>query len=48
MDREAGGPVLVGSSQGGVDIEEVAAATPDAIFKVPVDVTQGMFYKHEL
>lgn len=34
MDRESNGPVLVGSPQGGMDIEEVAAKTPDAIFKV--------------
>ena len=34
MDRESNGPVLIGSPFGGVDIEEVAAKTPDAIFKV--------------
>ena len=34
MDRGYNGPVIVGSSQGGVDIEEVAAKNPEAIFKV--------------
>ncbi len=34
MDRGYNGPVMVGSPQGGVDIEEVAAKNPDAIFKV--------------
>jgi hypothetical protein len=34
MDRTFGGPVLVGSPQGGMDIEEVAEKAPDAIFKV--------------
>uniref|UniRef100_A0A9J7Y570 Succinate--CoA ligase [GDP-forming] subunit beta, mitochondrial n=1 Tax=Cyprinus carpio carpio TaxID=630221 RepID=A0A9J7Y570_CYPCA len=33
MDRSFNGPVMVGSPQGGVDIEEVAAATPELIFK---------------
>ena len=34
MDRACNGPVMVGSPQGGVDIEEVAATTPELIFKV--------------
>ena len=34
MDREHNGPVMVGSPEGGVDIEEVAAKNPGAIFKV--------------
>lgn len=40
MDRAAMGPVMVGSPQGGVDIEEVAAKTPELIFKVrrPEDI----------
>uniref|UniRef100_I3MUN3 Succinate--CoA ligase [GDP-forming] subunit beta, mitochondrial n=1 Tax=Ictidomys tridecemlineatus TaxID=43179 RepID=I3MUN3_ICTTR len=33
MDRSCNGPVLVGSPQGGVDIEEVAASNPELIFK---------------
>ena len=34
LDRSLHGPVLVGSPAGGVDIEEVAASTPEKIFKV--------------
>lgn len=37
MDRAYNGPVIVGSSQGGMDIEEVAEKNPDAIFKVSID-----------
>lgn len=34
MDREKMGPVIVGSPEGGVDIEEVAEKTPELIFTV--------------
>lgn len=34
MDRSCNGPVMVGSPQGGMDIEEVAASNPELIFKV--------------
>ena len=34
MDRTHQGPVLVGSPAGGVDIEEVAATSPEKIHKV--------------
>ncbi|KAK5606912.1 Succinate--CoA ligase [GDP-forming] subunit beta, mitochondrial [Crenichthys baileyi] len=33
MDRACNGPVMVGSPKGGMDIEEVAATTPELIFK---------------
>ncbi|KAJ6668248.1 hypothetical protein lerEdw1_015625, partial [Lerista edwardsae] len=36
MDRACNGPVLVGSPQGGVDIEEVAAKNPELIFKLEI------------
>ncbi len=36
------GPVLIGSSQGGVNIEDVAAENPDAIVKEPIDIIQGI------
>ncbi|KAL4226548.1 Succinate--CoA ligase [GDP-forming] subunit beta [Mactra antiquata] len=42
MDRAYNGPVIVGSSQGGMDIEEVAEKNPDAIFKEPVDIMEGL------
>ncbi|XP_041052336.1 succinate--CoA ligase [ADP-forming] subunit beta, mitochondrial-like isoform X2 [Carcharodon carcharias] len=42
MDRSSQGPVLIGSSFGGVNIEDVAAETPDAIIKEPVDIMEGI------
>ncbi|KAI3389303.1 hypothetical protein SNEBB_005477 [Seison nebaliae] len=42
LDRETNGPVLVGSPQGGMDIEEVAEKTPEAIFKLPVNIEVGL------
>ncbi|CAH1783137.1 unnamed protein product [Owenia fusiformis] len=38
MDREASGPVMVGSPEGGVDIEEVAETHPDKIMKEPIAI----------
>lgn len=35
------GPVLIASSQGGVNIEEVAAENPQAILYEPIDITKG-------
>ncbi|KAJ1856536.1 succinate--CoA ligase beta chain [Coemansia sp. RSA 2703] len=42
MDRATKGPVIVASSQGGVDIESVAEENPDAIVKLPVDIKKGL------
>ncbi|XP_069499890.1 succinate--CoA ligase [GDP-forming] subunit beta, mitochondrial isoform X2 [Ambystoma mexicanum] len=42
MDRACNGPVLVGSPQGGVDIEEVAANSPELIFKEEIDIFEGV------
>ncbi|KAJ2963638.1 hypothetical protein NQZ79_g1456 [Umbelopsis isabellina] len=42
MDRKSAGPVLVASSQGGVDIEAVAAENPDAIITMPIDIHKGL------
>lgn len=36
------GPVMVGSSQGGMNIEEVARENPAAIIKEPIDIYNGM------
>lgn len=36
------GPVIIASSQGGVNIEEVAAENPDAILYEPIDVVKGL------
>ncbi|KAF3843725.1 hypothetical protein F7725_002574, partial [Dissostichus mawsoni] len=42
MERHYQGPVLIGSSQGGVNIEDVAAESPDAIVKEPIDIVEGI------
>jgi succinyl-CoA synthetase beta subunit len=41
MDRKSQGPVMVASSQGGVDIESVAAENPEAILQLPIDINKG-------
>ena len=41
-DRKTQGPVVVASSQGGVDIESVAAENPDAIITLPVNIDVGL------
>jgi succinyl-CoA synthetase beta subunit len=41
VDRASGAPVFMASSQGGVDIEEVAARDPQAILKEVVDPAVG-------
>jgi succinyl-CoA synthetase beta subunit len=42
VDRSAAGPVLVVSSEGGMNIEEVAAKTPERIFKEPFRPDAGL------
>lgn len=42
MDRSTQSPVIVASSQGGMDIETVAKETPDAIITTPVDINTGV------
>ncbi len=41
VDRETRRVVLMASTEGGVDIEEVAAKTPEKIFKVAIDPAAG-------
>jgi succinyl-CoA synthetase beta subunit len=42
VDRARGCPVLMGSSEGGMDIEEVAEKTPEKIIKEPIDPETGL------
>src|ERR671924_998481 len=42
VDRVTQKVVLMASSEGGMDIEEVAASTPEKIHKVAVDPTRGL------
>jgi succinyl-CoA synthetase beta subunit len=43
VDREAGGPVLIASSEGGMAIEEVAVKTPEKIHHEPIDGGYGLY-----
>jgi succinyl-CoA synthetase beta subunit len=43
VDREVGGPVLIMSSEGGMDIEEVAKHTPEKIIAEPFDAVAGLY-----
>lgn len=42
LDRALGVPVIMASAEGGMDIEEVAAKTPEKILKVPVAPETGL------
>merc|ERR1712232_1208427 len=41
LDREHNGPVMVASSEGGMDIEAVAEETPELIHTETIDVVTG-------
>eukprot|EP00891_Asterochloris_glomerata_P003330 jgi/Astpho2/3330/Aster-04679 len=42
LDRATAGPVMIGCSEGGTSIEELAEKHPDKIIKVPVDIREGI------
>ena len=42
LDRAAGCPTFIYSPAGGMSIEDVAAETPEKIFKLPVPVSEGL------
>src|SRR5947209_173601 len=42
LDRDRGVPVMMASAEGGVDIEEVAARSPEKIIKTPVSPELGL------
>merc|ERR1719183_183205 len=42
LDRSAGGALFIASPAGGTSIEDVAEATPELIFMVPIDITTGV------
>jgi succinyl-CoA synthetase beta subunit len=43
VDRAAAGPVLMVSSEGGMNIEDVAAKTPELIFRERFEIDAGLF-----
>jgi succinyl-CoA synthetase beta subunit len=46
VDRASACVTVIASTEGGVDIEEVAAKTPEKILKVPVDPATGLMPHH--
>ena len=42
LDRASGAPVIIASTEGGVDIEAVAEHTPEKIFREPIHPTLGL------
>lgn len=42
LDRAKGGPVIVASREGGVEIEEVAEKHPEAVHVEPIDILTGI------
>ncbi|MGI5429818.1 ADP-forming succinate--CoA ligase subunit beta [Streptomyces sp. CA-179760] len=42
LDREAGRFLAIASAEGGMEIEEVAAARPEAVARIPVDPAEGV------
>ena len=42
VDRASGQPAFVASTEGGMDIEEVAESTPEKIITLPIDPTAGV------
>ena len=42
LDRREGRPVVIGSAEGGMEIEELARTRPEAIVREPVDPARGL------
>jgi len=42
LDRKTAGPVMIGCSEGGTSIEDLAEKFPDKIIKIGVDIRQGV------
>ena len=42
LDRSANGAMFIASPAGGTSIEDVAEATPELIFKQPIDIMEGV------
>src|SRR5438309_9946496 len=41
VDRDSGWPLFIASTEGGMEIEEVAAKTPEKVLKEPIDPAAG-------
>ncbi|GMH45661.1 hypothetical protein BSKO_13618 [Bryopsis sp. KO-2023] len=42
LDRQSAGPLMIGCSEGGTSIEDLAEKFPEKIVKVPVDINEGI------
>lgn len=42
LDRKTAGPIMIGCSEGGTSIEDLAERFPDKIIKIPIDISQGI------
>jgi succinyl-CoA synthetase beta subunit len=42
LDRKSAGPVMIGCSEGGTSIEDLAEKFPDKIVKIPIDIRTGI------
>ncbi len=47
LDRDSSKPVIIASTEGGMDIEEVAEKTPEKITKVLIDPATGIMPHHK-
>jgi succinyl-CoA synthetase beta subunit len=48
LERSYGGPVIITSTQGGGNIEEIANENPEAIIHHPIDIVTGLQRKDAL
>jgi succinyl-CoA synthetase beta subunit len=48
LERRFDGPVIITSTQGGTNIEEIAAEHPDALIRHPIDIITGLDRKDAL
>lgn len=42
LDRSTSGPIMIGCSEGGTSIEDLAEKYPEKIIKIPVDINAGL------
>jgi succinyl-CoA synthetase beta subunit len=42
LDRKSAGPMMIGCSEGGTSIEDLAEKFPDKIIKIPIDIKTGI------
>jgi succinyl-CoA synthetase beta subunit len=48
LERRFGGPVIITSTQGGGNIEEIAAENPDAMIHYPIDIVTGLTHSEAM